>query len=416
MAAAEQTAKAVRCAIYTRTSSEEGLSQEFNSLDAQRECGEAYIRSQRQSGWTLLPARYDDGGFTGANLQRPALERLLADMSAGVIDCVVLYKVDRLSRSLFDFARLMRMFEEQGVSFVSVTQQFNSSTPMGRLTLHVLLSFAEFERALVSERTRDKKGAARRKGKWMGGTPMLGYDVDEQSRLQVNEAEAAQVREIFALFVGNGSLEETLAEMERRGWRRKPWTTRQGKEKGGRKFDRGSLARLLSNVVYRGQVQHKGKLYRGEQSAIIELETWKQAQEGLRRQGIAARRRGAGIGIRKESPGTEPAVEKTEAVPVMRVPRISRLMALAVRMEGLVRSGQVKDYAELARLGGVSRARVTQVLNLRNLAPAIQERLLYLEGEAGAIHERALRGVAQSVNWEEQQRRFEQLVGAAGRG
>ena len=278
MPAAEQTAKAVRCGIYTRTSSEEGLNQEFNSLDAQRECGEAYIRSQRQAGWTLLPARYDDGGFTGANLQRPALERLLADMRAGTIDCVVLYKVDRLSRSLFDFARLMRMFEEQGVSFVSVTQQFNSSTPMGRLTLHVLLSFAEFERDLVSERTRDKKGAARRKGKWMGGTPMLGYDVDGQSRLQVNEAEAAQVREIFALFVGHGSLEDTLAEMERRGWRRKPWRTRQGKEKGGRAFDRGSLARLLSNVVYRGQVQYKGKLYRGEQSAIIELEMWKQVR------------------------------------------------------------------------------------------------------------------------------------------
>jgi len=313
MPAAEQTAKAVRCAIYTRTSSEEGLNQEFNSLDAQRECGEAYIRSQRQAGWTLLPARYDDGGFTGANLQRPALERLLADMRAGTIDCVVLYKVDRLSRSLFDFARLMRMFEEQGVSFVSVTQQFNSSTPMGRLTLHVLLSFAEFERDLVSERTRDKKGAARRKGKWMGGTPMLGYDVDGQSRLQVNEAEAAQVREIFALFVGHGSLEDTLAEMEGRGWRRKPWRTRQGKEKGGRAFDRGSLARLLSNVVYRGQVQHKGKVYRGEQTAIVEPEMWKQAQEGLRRQAKAVRRGGAGIAIRKESPEAENAVEQVEA-------------------------------------------------------------------------------------------------------
>ena len=232
MVPAEPTAKPVRCAIYTRTSSEERLSQEFNSLEAQRECGEAYIRSQRQAGWTLLPARYDDGGYTGANLERPALERLLADMRAEAIDCVVLYKVDRLSRSLFDFARLMQMFEEQGVSFVSVTQQFNSSTPMGRLTLHVLLSFAEFERDLVSERTRDKKGAARRKGKWMGGTPMLGYDVDGQSRLQVNEAEAAQVREIFGLFVGTGSLEETLAEMAARGWRQKAWTDAAGEGEG----------------------------------------------------------------------------------------------------------------------------------------------------------------------------------------
>src|SRR5215471_16891802 len=228
MLPSETIHKAVRCAIYTRTSSEEGLSQEFNSLEAQRECGEAYIGSQRQASWKLLPARYDDGGYTGANLERPALERLLADMRAGAIDTVVLYKVDRLSRSLFDFARLLQMFAEQGVSFVSVTQQFNSSTPMGRLTLHVLLSFAEFEREIVSERTRDKKGAARRKGKWMGGTPMLGYEVDGQSRLQVHEAEAAQVREMFALLVGNGSLEKTLAEIGERGWRQKQWRTRAG--------------------------------------------------------------------------------------------------------------------------------------------------------------------------------------------
>jgi DNA invertase Pin-like site-specific DNA recombinase len=416
MLPAEQTSKGVRCAIYTRTSSEEGLSQEFNSLDAQRECGEAYIRSQRQAGWRLLPARYDDGGFTGANLERPALERLLADMRAGAIDCVVLYKVDRLSRSLFDFARLMQMFEEQGVSFVSVTQQFNSSTPMGRLTLHVLLSFAQFEREVVSERTRDKKGAARRKGKWMGGTPPLGYDVDGQKRLQVNEAEAAQVREIYALFVSNGSLEETLEEIARRGWRRKRWRTRQGKEKGGRGFDRGSLAGLLRNVAYRGQVQHKGKVYRGEQAAIVEAEIWKQVQEGLRRPQKVVRRRRAGMEMRQESAATETAVEQMAAKPVGRVPRISRLMALAVRMEGLVRTGRVKDYAELARLGGVSRARVSQVLNLRNLAPPIQERLLFLEGAGGAIHERALRRVAQSENWEEQQRRFEELVGVTERG
>jgi len=416
MLPAEQTSKAVRCAIYTRTSSEEGLSQEFNSLDAQRECGEAYIRSQRQAGWRLLPARYDDGGFTGANLERPALERLLADMRAGAIDCVVLYKVDRLSRSLFDFARLMQMFEEQGVSFVSVTQQFNSSTPMGRLTLHVLLSFAQFEREVVSERTRDKKGAARRKGKWMGGTPPLGYEVDGQSRLQVNEAEAAQVREIYALFVRNGSLEETLEEIARRGWRRKRWRTRQGTEKGGRGFDRGSLAGLLRNVTYRGQVQHRGKVYGGEQAAIVEAEIWKQAQEGLRRPQKVGRRRRAGIEMRQESTATETAVEQMAAETVGRVPRISRLMALAIRMEGLVRTGRVKDCAELARLGGVSRARVSQVLNLRNLAPPIQERLLFLEGAGGAIHERALRRVAQSVNWEEQQRRFEELVGVTERG
>ena len=258
MLPAEPTPNQVRCAIYTRTSSEERLSQEFNSLQAQRECGEAYVRSQQQMGWRLLPHRYDDGGYTGANLERPALQRLLEDMRAGAIDTVVVYKVDRLSRSLFDFARLMQMFEEQEVSFVSVTQQFNSSTPMGRLTLHVLLSFAAFERDLVSERTRDKKGAARRKGKWMGGTPMLGYDVDGQSRLQVNEAEAAQVREVFGLFVVNQSIAATLAEVAARGWRQKVWRTRKGKVKGGREFDRGRWCGYCGTWCTKGRCSMQG--------------------------------------------------------------------------------------------------------------------------------------------------------------
>ena len=249
----------------------------------------------------------------------------------------------------------------------------------------------------------------------MGGTPPLGYDVDGQKRLQVNEAEAAQVREIFALFVSTGSLEETREEIARRGWRRKRWRTRQGKEKGGRAFDRGSLAGLLRNVAYRGQVQHRGKVYGGEQAAIVEAEMWKQAQEGLRRPQKVGRRRRVGMETRQGSAAPKSAVEPMAAEPVGRVPRISRLMALAIRMEGLVRTGRVKDYAELARLGGVSRARVSQVSNLRNLAPPIQERLLFLEGAEKAIHERALRRVAQSVNWEEQQRRFEELVGVTER-
>jgi DNA invertase Pin-like site-specific DNA recombinase len=405
MAPAEPVRNPVRCAIYTRTSSDERLHQEFNSLEAQRECGEAYIRSQRQAGWTLLPARYDDGGYTGANLERPALKRLLDDIQAKAIDCVVLYKVDRLSRSLFDFARLMQMFTEQGVSFVSVTQQFNSSTPMGRLTLNVLLSFAAFERDLVSERTRDKKGAARRKGKWLGGTPMLGYEVDAQSRLQVHEAEAAQVREMFALLVRTGSLEATLAEMAARGWRQKVWRTRKGKVKGGREFERGALVRLLRNVVYRGQVQYEGKLYDGEQAAIVDKEVWNQAQAELRRQ--PERRR-----LRKKRSVRSTDAITTSSLPerIVRVPRISRLMALGVRMEGLVRVGRVKDYAEMAGLGGISRARITQILNLRNLSPSIQERLLFLEGEPGGLHERALRRVAQIVDWEEQERQFSALV------
>src|ERR1700730_8179686 len=191
----------VRCAAYTRKSTEEGLEQEFNSLDAQREAAEAFVRSQAGLGWPLLPDRYDDGGFTGGNVDRPALKRLMADIQAGKIDCVVVYKVDRLSRSLLDFARLMETFENNKVAFVSVTQQFNRATSMGRLVLNVLLSFAQFEREIIAERTRDKIAATRRKGKWTGGHPILGYDVDVAGyRLVVNEGEAARVREIFDLY------------------------------------------------------------------------------------------------------------------------------------------------------------------------------------------------------------------------
>lgn len=210
----------VHCAIYTRKSTEEGLQLEFNSLDAQRESAQSYIASQQQEGWSCLPACYDDGGYTGANMERPALQRLLADIEAGKIDCVVVYKVDRLSRSLLDFAKMMEVFERYQVSFVSVTQQFNTATSMGRLILHVLLSFAQFEREMISERTRDKIAAARRKGKWSGGMPLLGYDVQD-SKLVVNNAEAARVRQIFALYVQEQSLVATVQELDRRAWRTK---------------------------------------------------------------------------------------------------------------------------------------------------------------------------------------------------
>jgi site-specific DNA recombinase len=274
----------IRCAIYTRKSTDEGLAQEFNSLDAQRECAESFILSQRQQCWVALPQHYDDGGFTGAHLSRPALQRLLADLASGEIDCVVIYKVDRLSRSLFDFTRLMQIFDRHGVSFVSVTQQFNSSTPMGRLTLNILLSFAEFERNIISERTRDKVSAARKKGKWMGGYPVLGYDPDPgRTRLVVNEAEAAQVREMFQIFLRHRSLIPTLEEIRARGWGLKSWTTREGEHRQGRSFDRHSLVRLLSNVLYLGEVKYKEEVYRGEQPAIVERKIWKRAHELLAR-------------------------------------------------------------------------------------------------------------------------------------
>jgi site-specific DNA recombinase len=272
----------VRCAIYTRKSTEEGLEREFNSLDAQRECGEAYVASQAGAGWLCLPDRYDDGGFTGGNMERPALRRLLADIEDEKIDCVLVYKVDRLSRSLLDFARMMETFEKHGISFVSVTQQFNTATSMGRLILNVLLSFAQFEREIISERTRDKIAAARRKGKWSGGHPVLGYDVDPRGfRLIVNEGEATRVREIFELYLGHRALIPTVRVLDERGWPTKRWTTRKGHERGGRPFDKNSLFKLLTNVVYVGKVRYKEEIHAGEHDGIVDPEVWQRAQQVL---------------------------------------------------------------------------------------------------------------------------------------
>src|SRR5258707_9603708 len=209
----------VRCAIYTRKSTEEGLEQEFNPLDAQREAAEAYVKSQAHEGWICLPDRYDDGGFTGGNMDRPAVQRVLADIEQGKVDAVITYKVDRLSRSLLDFSKMMEVFDRHRVSFVSVTQQFNTATSMGRLVLHILLSFAQFEREIIAERTRDKIAATRRKGKWCGGMPLLGYDVDlRTTQLMVHEEEAQRVRAIFRLYRQHKALGPVLQELARRGW------------------------------------------------------------------------------------------------------------------------------------------------------------------------------------------------------
>lgn len=277
-----------RCAVYTRKSSEEGLEQEFNSLDAQRESGEAFIASQRAEGWVLVPERFDDGGYTGGNMERPALKRLMTAIDEARVDCVVVYKVDRLSRSLLDFARMMESFERRQVSFVSVTQQFNTSHSMGRLMLNVLLSFAQFEREIISERTRDKIAATRRKGKWSGGRPILGYDVDAKTlKLVVNEAEAAQVREIFGLYLANSSLIRTVEELASRGWTNKLWTSRKGKELGGRRFDKTNLYQLLMNPAYAGRVRYKDEVHAGEQVAIIEPAAWQEVNDRLRSNGRA---------------------------------------------------------------------------------------------------------------------------------
>ena len=502
----------VRCAIYTRKSTEEGLGQDFNSLQAQREAGEAYIRSQRQAGWVALEKAYDDGGCSGANLERSALQQLLQDVTAGEIDTVVVYKVDRLSRSLLDFARLMGVFEQRGVSFVSVTQEFNTTTSMGRLTLNILLSFAQFERELISERTRDKLGAARRKGKWIGGIPILGYDVAAGGgRLVVNEREAEQVREIFTIAARVDSLETARTEITRRGILTKQWQSRRGRAHGGQPFSKTTLRALLSNVLYVGSIRHKGAIYAGEQPAIVEAEVWQQVNRQWEERGrhqagrkhrrramlllgllhcgqcgralvrLATTRRGrdysyygcpqakrGGCGqeavatedleeaIRREvtpgylshGDGTAALAEVVQRVSYDsrtrqvrlsmrdggemrfvleianrpgvrnggkecgRVPRISRLMALAIKLEGLLGEGKLGNQAEVARLGKISRARLSQILNLRNLATTIQEQLLLLPKTRRGkepITETMVRGIAGLIDWEEQEQQFAAL-------
>jgi DNA invertase Pin-like site-specific DNA recombinase len=283
MSSANGSRPTVHVAVYARKSTAEGLEQEFNSLDAQREAGEAFIKSQASEGWVCLPERYEDGGFTGANMDRPALQRLLQDCAAGKVQAVVAYKVDRLSRSLLDFAKMMETFEHQHVAFVSVTQQFNTATSMGRLILNVLLSFAQFERDIISERTRDKLAAARRKGKRVGGMPPLGYDVDPRAkRLIVNEKEAVQVRVIFELYLQLGGVIPVVQELDRRCIVTKRWLTQKGRHRGGRPFHKTSLHYLLSNVVYTGKVRYKDELHPGEHAAIIDETLWRQVQATLK--------------------------------------------------------------------------------------------------------------------------------------
>src|SRR6202047_1644990 len=280
-----------RCALYTRKSSEEGLEQEFNSLAAQREACEAYIRSQQHEGWLLARNRYDDGGFSGGNLERPAAQRLLTDIRAGRIDIVVVYKVDRLTRSLADFARLVELFDAQGVSFVSVTQQFNTTSSMGRLTLNVLLSFAQFEREVTGERIRDKIAASKKKGMWMGGNVPLGYDADERT-LIINSAEAETARRIFALYHELACVRRVKDEADRPGLKTKRNTTANGSERGGKPFSRGHIYGLLSNPIYTGRIAHKGQLYPGQHPALIDTETLTAARDRLATNATKHRRRG----------------------------------------------------------------------------------------------------------------------------
>jgi DNA invertase Pin-like site-specific DNA recombinase len=505
----------LRCAIYTRKSTEEGLEQAFNTLQAQREAAEAYIQSQKEGGWVALPEQYDDGGFSGASLERPAMQRLLDAIEAGSIDCVVVYKVDRLSRSLLDFARLMERFDRRGVSFVSVTQEFSTTTSLGRLTLNILLSFAQFEREIISERTRDKLSAARRKGKWIGGWPVLGYNIDPKGgSLIVNTKEAAQVREMYRIAAETETLEAALRAIELLGLKTKAWKTHGGKHHVARPFSRMTLRLLLSNVLYTGMVNHKGTVYPGEHARVIEQELWEQvntklAQRSVHQRGREHRRQetslngllycagcgsamlpthttkngrkyryygcpaarsrkgnacsqgsvavsdleasileklepamGSGLnwgvvrdrinrieydwlphrvaiglkdGTRMEyemrTPNRPGAIE-TEVTEKGQVPRVSRLMALAIKFERLIREGEIRNHRTIADTGQVSRARLSQIMRLTDLAPSIQEELLFLPKTIAGrdrITEKALRQVARSVDWDSQKKQFEDL-------
>ena len=276
----EPATRGQRCAIYTRKSTEDGLEQEFNSLDAQREACAAYVLSQRHEGWSLVPDLYDDGGFSGGSMERPGLKRLLADVEAGKVDTIIVYKVDRLTRSLADFAKIVDVLNAAGASFVSITQSFNTTTSMGRLTLNVLLSFAQFEREVTGERIRDKIAASKKKGMWMGGPVPLGYDVRDR-KLVVNEPEAETVRHIYRRYLAVGSVRELIVELAQQGARTKLQVRTSTGNRGGIAFERGCLYHLLRNRIYRGEIVHKGTSYPGEHPAIVPADLWEQVEQRL---------------------------------------------------------------------------------------------------------------------------------------
>jgi site-specific DNA recombinase len=302
----------IRSAIYTRKSSEEGLEQSFNSLDAQREACEAFIASQRHEGWRTLPTLYDDGGYSGGNLERPALKQLLEDVQANKVDTIVVYKVDRLTRSLADFAKIVEALDAHGVSFVSVTQQFNTTTSMGRLTLNILLSFlsfAQFEREVTGERIRDKIAASKRKGMWMGGTVPLGYDVKDR-KLVVNPDDAKIVVRLFNLYLELGCVSKLKARLDQEGIKSKERTSAAGKQSGGTSYYRGALYQILKNRIYLGEIPHRGQNHPGEHAAIVPRKLWDRVQAQLssdnqgRRNGLKANSPSLLVGLLQDAEGS----------------------------------------------------------------------------------------------------------------
>jgi site-specific DNA recombinase len=337
----------LRCAVYTRKSTEEGLEQEFNSLDAQREACEAYVASQKAEGWVLVPDRYDDGGYSGGNLERPALKRLMADIEARRVDIVVVYKIDRLTRSLMDFSRLIEVLDRNSVTFVSVTQAFNTTTSMGRLTLNVLLSFAQFEREVTGERIRDKVAASRKKGMWMGGWAPLGYDIKDR-KLVINAKEAAHVRFMFERFARLGSVTKLLPILAAEGI----------KAKSGKPVEKGYLYRIITNPVYVGEARHKGTSYPGEHKAIVDRKLWDRVQavlkESPRKRAASSRARTPALlkGLIFGPSGTAMTPSHTR--------RNGKLYRYYVDMDVLKRGAEPGPAARLAA-GDVERAVVDQL-------------------------------------------------------
>ena len=365
----------LRCAIYTRKSTEEGLDMEFNTLDAQREACEAYIASQKSEGWVATRDRYDDGGFSGGNLERPGLKQLLADIDDGLVDVVVVYKIDRLSRSLMDFSKLVEVFDRNGVTFVSVTQSFNTTTSMGRLTLNILLSFAQFEREVIGERIRDKVAASRKRGIWMGGYVPLGYDVQDR-KLLVNDAEAASVRRIFERFVELGSATVLARELRGDGFRNKQGTL----------IDKGYLYRLLNNRVYRGEAVHKGKAYPGEHDAIIDEALWDQVhailKESPRKRANNSRSRTPALlkGLIFSDTGAAMTPTSTK--------KGAKLYRYYVSMD-VIRNRETGEETAPMRLaaGMVEDAVVTEVRRILQTPEVVSQVFLALKKEQGAVSE-----------------------------
>lgn len=402
----------IRCAIYTRKSTEEGLDMEYNTLDAQRDAAEAYILSQRHEGWTLVADHYDDGGFTGGNMERPALKRLMEDIKKGLINVVVVYKIDRLTRSLMDFSQLVSTFDQHNVSFVSVTQQFNTTTSMGRLTLNILLSFAQFEREVTGERIRDKVAASKRKGMWMGGHPPLGYDVKDR-HLHVNKEEAEVIKHIFSRFITLKSMSTLTRELREGGIRTKTFLTQKGAQRHGTLVSPGYIYRVLNNAVYVGDMPHKDKVYPGQHEAIISRDIWNEVHTILkispRVRGNASRRKQPAIlrglascggcqsvmspcGTRKKGKiysyyaGSKHLSLKCADCPLGRVPAAELERVVFEQIKPLVQSPSMVAQAWLAmkNLGEpISQADVTEALkNLEmlwsELFPEEQRRILEL--------------------------------------